>query len=395
MLIDRIKSLSLKYYPKVVEFRSHLHAHPELSFQEFNTASFIQTELTRIGVPWETCATTGVVAQLKGTLPSENAIALRADIDALPIQETEGREYGSTVPGVMHACGHDVHTASLLGVIHILNDLKDEFGGTISFIFQPGEEKLPGGASLMIKEGLLKKIPAEQILAQHVLPQLEVGKVGFRPGKYMASTDELYLTIKGKGGHGAQPQQTIDPIAIAAQVITALQQVVSRIADPRMPSVLTFGKILGLGATNIIPDEVKMEGTFRTLNEEWRNLAHEKMREITEAIVKGFGAECKFEIRRGYPALVNEERLTKEIRTYAEEYVGAENVIDLDLWMAGEDFAFFAQEISGCYYRLGTGNKEKGITSPVHTSTFDIDTEALKISTGLMAFLALRQLGNR
>lgn len=394
MLKNEIKKLAQQILSEVIADRRHLHAHPELSFVEFETSSFIQQKLDELGIPWESLANTGVVGLLKGNLPSDAVIALRADIDALPIQEVAGREYGSLNPGKMHACGHDVHTSSLLGVANILSTLKDKFGGTVKFIFQPGEERLPGGASLMIKEGVLQNPVPDSVLGQHVMPSIEVGKVGFRAGKYMASTDELYVRVKGRGGHGAQPQQNIDPIVITAHIITALQQIVSRVGDPRIPSVLSFGKIIGDGATNIIRDEVYLEGTFRTFDENWREKAHQKMKKIAVGIAESMDATCEFEIRKGYPVLVNNEQLTSDVRVFAEDYLGKENVEDLDLWLAGEDFAFYSQHAHACFYRLGTGNAEKGITSAVHTSTFDIDEDALQLSTGLMAFLALKQLGN-
>lgn len=394
MLKEDIKFLSKQIFPEVVANRRHLHANPEISFEEFETSLFVQNKLDQIGIPWEVMANTGVVAHLKGNLPSDKTLALRADMDALPIHEVAGREYGSKNVGKMHACGHDAHTSSLLGAAEILNRLKDKFGGTIKFIFQPGEEKLPGGASIMIKEGVLENPSPSAVIGQHVMPMIEAGKIGFRSGKYMASSDEIYVKIKGKGGHGAQPQQNIDPIVIAAHIITALQQIVSRIADPKIPSVLSFGKIIAEGATNVIPDEVYLEGTFRTFSEDWRVKAHEKMRKMAVGIAESMDASCDFEIRKGYPVLVNEETLTKQTRTFAEDYLGKENVVDLDLWLAAEDFAFYSQQVPACFYRLGTGNKELGITSPVHTSTFDIDENALELSTGLMAYLAVKQLGN-
>jgi amidohydrolase len=394
MLKEDIKFLSKQIFPEVVANRRHLHANPEISFEEFETSLFVQKKLDEIGIPWEVMANTGVVAHLKGNLPSDKTIALRADMDALPIHEVAGREYGSKNAGKMHACGHDAHTSSLLGAAEILNALKDRFGGTVKFIFQPGEEKLPGGASIMIKEGVLENPNPSAVIGQHVMPMIEAGKIGFRSGKYMASSDEIYVKVKGKGGHGAQPQQNIDPIVITAHIITALQQIVSRIADPKIPSVLSFGKIIAEGATNVIPDEVYLEGTFRTFSEDWRVKAHEKMKKMAVGIAESMDASCDFEIRKGYPVLVNEESLTKQTRTFAEDYLGKENVVDLDLWLAAEDFAFYSQQVPACFYRLGTGNKELGITSPVHTSTFDIDENALELSTGLMAYLALKQLGN-
>ncbi|MGK9117852.1 M20 metallopeptidase family protein [Olivibacter jilunii] len=394
MLKESIQALAQTIFSEIVDTRRHLHANPELSFQEYNTSVFVKEKLDALGIAWEEMANTGIVALIKGEQVGDGVIALRADMDALPIKEVEGRPYGSKNRGVMHACGHDVHTSSLLGTAKILASLKNQFAGTVKLIFQPGEEKLPGGASIMIKEGALENPKPQAIIGQHVMPLIDAGKVGFRAGKYMASTDELYVTVKGKGGHGAQPQQNIDPIVITAHIITALQQIVSRVADPKMPTVLSFGKINAEGATNVIPNEVKLEGTFRTFDEEWRKEAHKKMKKMAEGIAESMGGSCEFEVRHGYPYLVNNEALTKEARGYAVEYLGQENVLDLDLWMAGEDFAFYSQVTDACFYRLGTRNEEKGITASVHTPDFDVDEKALSISTGLMAYIALKRLGN-
>jgi len=395
MLKEAVQQEAQSIFSGVVQHRRHLHSHPELSFEEYHTSAFIKGELDALGIPWQAIAGTGIVALIKGEKEGNNeVVALRADIDALPIMEVEGRSYGSQNKGVMHACGHDVHTSSLLGTAKILTNLKAEFGGTVKLLFQPGEEKLPGGASLMIRDGALENPKPKAIIGQHVMPLIEVGKVGFRSGKYMASTDELYVTVTGKGGHGAQPQLNIDPIVITAHIITALQQIVSRIADPKMPTVLSFGKIVADGATNVIPNEVKLEGTFRTFDEKWRAEAHQKMKKMAEGIAESMGAHCDFEVRKGYPFLVNEEVLTAQVRGFAEEYLGKENVLDLDLWMAGEDFAFYSQVTDACFYRLGTRNEALGITSAVHTAQFDIDENALAISTGLMAYIALKRLGN-
>lgn len=394
MLKESIQALAQTIFSEIVDTRRHLHANPELSFQEYNTSVFVKEKLDALGIAWEEMANTGIVALIKGEQVGDGVIALRADMDALPIKEVEGRPYGSKNIGVMHACGHDVHTSSLLGTAKILASLKNQFAGTVKLIFQPGEEKLPGGASIMIKEGALENPKPQAIIGQHVMPLIDAGKVGFRAGKYMASTDELYVTVKGKGGHGAQPQQNIDPIVITAHIITALQQIVSRVADPKMPTVLSFGKINAEGATNVIPNEVKLEGTFRTFDEEWRKEAHKKMKKMAEGIAESMGGSCDFEVRHGYPYLVNNEALTKEARGYAVEYLGQENVLDLDLWMAGEDFAFYSQVTDACFYRLGTRNEEKGITASVHTPDFDVDEKALSISTGLMAYIALKRLGN-
>jgi len=391
---DKIQALSNNIFDQVVGYRQHLHSNPELSFKEFETSAFIKKLLTDWGIPFSDMANTGIVGVIKGDLPSDKIIALRADMDALPILEANEKPYASKNAGVMHACGHDVHSSSLLGSAYILNSLKAEFGGTIKLIFQPGEEVLPGGASIMIKEGVLENPKPQSIIGQHVMPLIETGKVGFRSGIYMASTDELYVTVHGKGGHGAQPHQNIDPVLIASHIIIALQQIVSRNADPRLPSVLSFGKVQANGATNIIPNEVKIEGTFRTLNEEWRKEAKRLMKKMAEGIAESMGGSCDFRIMDGYPYLINEEKLTANARGFAEDYLGKENVVDLDIWMAAEDFAYYSQVTDACFYRLGTGNKEKGTTYSVHTPNFDIDEDALRTSTGLMAYVALKQLGN-
>lgn len=394
MIKDKIQALSGNIFEQVVGFRQHLHANPELSFKEFQTSAFIKGILTEWGIPFTEMANTGVVGLIKGDLPSDKIIALRADMDALPILEANDKPYASKNPGVMHACGHDVHSSSLLGTAYILNTLKAEFGGTVKLIFQPGEEILPGGASIMIKEGVLENPKPQHILGQHVMPLIDAGKVGFRSGIYMASTDEIYVTVRGKGGHGAQPHQNIDPVLITSHIIVALQQIVSRNADPRLPSVLSFGKVIANGATNIIPNEVKLEGTFRTLNEEWRKEAKRLMKKMAEGIAESMGGSCEFNIMDGYPYLINEEKVTANARAVAEEYLGKEHVIDLDIWMAAEDFAYYSQITDACFYRLGTGSKEKDTCYSVHTPNFDIDEDALRVSTGLMAYMAVKQLGN-
>jgi amidohydrolase len=391
---EKIQQLSAKIYHDVVGYRHHIHANPELSFKEFQTSMFIKEKLTAWGIEFKDMANTGIVGLIKGELASDQIIALRADMDALPIHEANDKPYRSKNHGVMHACGHDVHSSSLLGTAYILNELKAEFGGTIKLVFQPAEEVLPGGASIMIKEGVLENPKPNSMIGQHVMPLIETGKVGFRSGIYMASTDELYVTVHGKGGHGAQPHQNIDPVLITAHIIVALQQIVSRNADPRLPSVLSFGKVNANGATNIIPNEVKLEGTFRTLNEEWRKEAHRLMKKMAEGIAESMGGTCEFNIMHGYPFLINEEQLTANVISYAQDYLGKENVIDLDIWMAAEDFAYYSQVTDACFYRLGTGNEAKGTTYSVHTPNFDIDEDALKTSTGLMAYIALKQLGN-
>jgi len=391
---EKIQELSKNIFDEVVGNRRHLHSHPELSFHEVETSAFVARKLEEMGLQYHKMADTGLVVLIKGDKPSNQVVALRADMDALPILEANDVPYKSQNNGVMHACGHDAHTSSLLGTAKILTELKSQFAGTVKLIFQPAEEKLPGGASLMIKEGVLENPKPQAVLGQHVMPLIDAGKVGFRSGKYMASTDEIYVTVKGKGGHGAQPQQNIDPVMITAYMLTALQQIVSRFADPKSPSVLSFGKVIANGATNVIPNEVYLEGTFRTMDEKWRGEAHIKMKKMAEGIAESMGGSCEFNIMRGYPFLINEEKLTARTRTNAEDYLGKENVLDLDIWMAAEDFAYYSQVADSCFYRLGTRNESRGITSSVHTPTFDVEEDAFKISTGLMAYLALKQLGN-
>ncbi|MDO3626891.1 M20 family metallopeptidase [Mucilaginibacter sp. BT774] len=394
MTKEHIQELSQNIFNEVVANRRHLHANPELSFHEVETSAYVARKLEDMGLEYHKMANTGLVALIKGDKPSDKVVALRADMDALPILEANDVPYKSKNNGVMHACGHDAHTSSLLGTARILTELKSQFAGTVKLIFQPAEEKLPGGASLMIKEGVLENPKPQAVLGQHVMPWIDAGKVGFRAGKYMASTDEIYVTVKGKGGHGAQPQANIDPVIITAHILTALQTIISRYNDPKSPSVLSFGKVIANGATNVIPNEVYLEGTFRTMDEAWRSDAHKKMKKMAEGIAESMGGSCEFNIIKGYPFLINEEKLTNAVRGYAEDYLGKENVLDLDIWMAAEDFAYYTQVADSCFYRLGTRNESRGITSSVHTPTFDVEEDAFKVSTGLMAYLALKQLGN-
>jgi amidohydrolase len=393
-LLEKIKSLSTQYSEQVVEFRRHIHANPELSYQEFKTAKFVAQQLVSFGLsPKEGVATTGLVVEIEGKNPGKRTVALRADMDALPIQETNNVTYKSKVQGVMHACGHDVHTSSLLGTAKILNSVKDQFEGTVRLIFQPGEEKNPGGASYMIRDGVLKNPEPSGIIGQHVFPLLPVGKIGFREGMYMASCDEIYLKVIGKGGHGAAPDLGIDPVVIASHIIIALQQIISRNASPKQPTVLTFGRVIAEGATNIIPNEVNIAGTFRAMNEEWRASALQKITKMAESLAEGMGGKCEVEISKGYPYLENNPELTRRIRAAAEAYVGKENVVDLEITLGAEDFSYYSQIIPASFYRLGTRNDAKGITSYVHTPTFDIDEDSLKIGPGLMAWMAVQELG--
>ncbi len=386
-MIDKIKLLAKQYAPDFIAIRHHLHANPELSYQEFQTSQFVQQKLQEYGIPFEIKATTGVVGLLKGKNPERRIIALRADMDALPIMEENDVPYKSTKNGVMHACGHDVHTTCLLGAAKILHELKNEWEGTIKLIFQPGEEKNPGGASLMIKEGVLEDPKPQAIFGLHVNPQLETGKLSFRPGMAMASADELYFSIRGKGGHAAAPHLTTDTLLIASHLVIALQQVISRNCDPFSPSVLSITSIQGGHTTNVIPSEVKMMGTFRATDEAWRAKAHDLIYKIAAELVHSMGGEVDIHIDKGYPAVYNDEKLYLQARDKACEFMGADKVEVTEMRMGAEDFGYYSQVIPGCFYRLGTANKTKGITSGVHTPTFNIDENAIEIGIGIMAWL--------
>ena len=389
-LLSIIKQKSEQYFAEVQAIRHHIHAHPELSFQEHATAAFVAGKLAEWGISCQTgVAGTGVVGVIQGLNPDKHCVALRADMDALPIQEENETAYCSQNSGVMHACGHDVHTSCLLGAARILNDLKNEWEGTVKLIFQPGEEKHPGGASLMIADGVLENPKPNGIFALHVYPHLPTGTTGFRQGQYMASADEIYITIEGKGGHAALPHQTIDPIAISALVITGLQQVISRKGNPLIPSVLTFGKIQGGFATNVIPGKVEILGTFRTMNEKWRYEAHQWIKDFTEQTCAAYGAKAIVEIPVGYPSLFNNPALTARAEQWAKDYVGSENVHELDMRMAGEDFSFYTHHVPGCFFRIGTNKDGTEFTAPVHNSRFDINEESMKTGMGMMAWCAV------
>ncbi|MFN3528822.1 MAG: M20 family metallopeptidase [Bacteroidia bacterium] len=393
MLNDQIRKLAAELNKEVVKHRRHLHANPELSFEEVQTAAYVQEQLRLLGIPFNSgIAGHGVVGMISGKNPNKRVVALRADMDALPIVEANEVPYKSQREGVMHACGHDAHTASLLGTAAILKQLEPQLEGSIKLIFQPAEERLPGGASLMIKAGVLQNPKPASIIGQHVMPLIPAGKVGFRSGMYMASADEITMVVRGKGGHAAMPHMNTDTVMITAQILVALQQLVSRYANPTIPSVLSFGKITAEGAFNIIPNEVVVLGTFRTMDEKWRKEAHLRMQQIAVEMAKAMGGSCDFQINVGYPFLVNNPEVTARARRAAEAYLGADRVVDLDLWMAAEDFAYYSQVADACFYRLGTRNEAAGITSSVHTPSFDIDETALEIGCGLMAAIAVHEL---
>ncbi|WP_121354640.1 M20 metallopeptidase family protein [Flavisolibacter nicotianae] len=385
MLQQKLKALAKQYAPDFIEIRHYLHAHPELSYQEFETSKYVQQKLTDYSIPFDIKATTGVVGLIQGKNPDSRIVALRADMDALPIQEENDIAYKSTVPGVMHACGHDVHTTCLLGAAKLLSETRDEWEGTVKLIFQPGEERNPGGASLLIKEGVLENPAPQCIFGLHVNPQLEVGKLSFRGGKVMASADELYITVRSKGGHAAAPHLTADTILIASHLVVSLQQIISRNRNPLSPSVLSISSFQGGFTTNVIPAEVKLMGTFRAMDEDWRFRAHDLIRKHTTELVHAMGAEADVHIDVGYPTVYNNEDLNAKARALAEEWMGRENVEETEIRMGAEDFGFYSQKIPGCFFRLGTANKAKGLTSGVHTPTFNIDESAIETGMGMMA----------
>lgn len=388
-MLSKIKQLSALYAKEFISVRHHLHANPELSYKEFNTSKFIQNKLTEFGISHSVMATTGVVATIEGNKPQSRIIALRADMDALPIQEENDVPYKSVVDGVMHACGHDVHTTCLLGAAKILNELKSEWEGAVKLIFQLGEEKNPGGASLMIKDGVLQNPAPTKIAALHVHPGLAYGKLSFRKGRVMASADEIYITIKGNGGHAAAPHLTQDIVLIASHLIVSLQQIISRHCNPTSPSVLSICSIHAGNATNIIPSELKLMGTLRCMDESWRYKAHKLIEQQVKAIVEGMGATYDLLIDVGYPTVDSEPVLTEQCTHLANEFMGEENVEETELRMGAEDFGYYTQQIPGCFFRLGVRNEEQGIIHNVHTPKFNIDERAIEIGIGMMSWLGV------
>jgi amidohydrolase len=394
MLLTNIRQLAAERLNGTISDRRHLHAHPELSFLEKETSAFVKARLDELGIPWSGMADTGVVGTIRGQRPSDRVVALRADMDALPITELNEFDFASRNNGVMHACGHDAHTASLLATAAILQSLKADWAGTVRLIFQPAEEKLPGGAGLMIREGVLRNPEPAAVLGQHCMPSVPAGKIAIRAGRLMASMDEINVAVHGRGGHGAMPHLLVDPVLISAHLIVALQQIVSRNNNPVTPGVLSFGRVIADGAINVIPDTVYLKGTFRTVDETWRYEAHERMKRMAGQIAAAMGGSCDFDIVCGYPSVQNDERLTGELSDAAVDYLGSDNVLATDPMMIAEDFAYYGQSLPACFYFLGTGNEEKRTTAPLHNPRFNIDESALQLSTGLMAWLALKQLGN-
>lgn len=392
ILINRIKQLADNYFNDIVKIRRYIHQNPELSFGEFNTSDYIASQLEKENIQFKKgFVKTGIVAEIKGENSTKKTIVLRADMDALPIIEKNDILYKSQ-NNAMHACGHDAHVASLIGVAKILNNLRSEFEGTVELIFQPGEELLPGGAIQMIEQGALNNPKPDMVIAQHVFPELQVGKVGFRKGVYMASSDEIYITIKGKGGHAAMPNKTTNIVLVASKIIVALHQMVDSKSPKSVPTVLAFGKVIANGATNVIPNQINIEGTFRTMDENWRQKAHDEIKKIAFLIAEKMGAKCEINIAKGYPVLKNDVDVTKKSITFAQQYLGENNVVELDLRMTSEDFAYYSLYYPATFYRLGISNKEKNILSGLHTSTFNIDEDALKIGMGLMSWIAISLL---
>jgi amidohydrolase len=374
--------------PYSIAIREHIHANPELSFEEYNTSAYIKAQLDALGIQATPMAGTGWVAVIQGQNPDAHCIGFRADFDALPITEKNDVPYKSKNEGIMHACGHDVHTACLLGAAKVLLQTKDTWQGSVKLIFQPGEEKDPGGASIMINEGVLSNPSMDAIFALHVYPHLPAGTIGTRAGTYMASADEVYITVKGKGGHAAMPQLCIDPILIAAQLLTSLQTIISRRSNPIDHTVLTFGKISGGTKGNIIPDEVKLDGTLRCMNETWRAKCHALIAEQSKAICQALGGDADVKILVGYPCVHNDETLTAKVNTILQPIIGDAHVETLPLRMTADDFSFYTHKIPGCYIRIGTTNADgTKYNSPVHTNTFDIDSAAIK--TGIEVICGL------
>ncbi len=390
-LKELIRTLTKDNFDKILKHRRHIHQHPELSFEEYNTASYIITQLKALGISYrEGIAGTGIVANIEGKEKGK-VVALRADMDALPIKEDTGLPFSSENEGVMHACGHDAHTAALLGTAEVLQSLRDKWAGTVLLLFQPGEEKFPGGASLMLKEGALNNPKPDLIIGQHILPDMPAGHVGFKPGMYMASGDEVYLTIKGKGGHAALPHTLNDTILIASHIIVALQQVVARMVPANIPTVLSFGRIEGLGATNIIPGKVEIAGTMRTMNEAWRAKIKTRIREIASGVAKSMGAECIVDIKDGYPVVHNDEPGTRKALDFARNYLDKTCVEEMDIRMTSEDFGYYTQQFPSVFYRFGVGHPEKS-TGALHTPQLNIDESGMETATGMMAWLAVNFL---
>lgn len=393
---EKIKQLAYENAEEIIGYRRWLHQHPELSQQEYGTMEYVAERLRSFGLdPRTGIGKTGCMAMIRGGIePDSYCVALRSDYDALPLKEATGLPFASVNDGVMHACGHDMHTSSLLGATKILTQIKEHLKGSVMVIFEPSEEMYPGGARMMMNDGLFDEVTPNEIYSFHCLPEMDCGKVGMRKGKYMASTDELYWTVKGRGGHGATPHLSVDPILIASHIVVALQQLVSRNASPMMPTTLSFGKFNANGRTNIIPDEVKMEGIIRTFDEAWRLECHEKIRKISCGIAESMGGECDLFIDYGYPYVYNDEDCTQQVYDNASAFLGKENVEWLDMRMTAEDFAFFAQKIPACYFRVGIHIPDTPFCN-LHRPNLMVDERSIELASGLEAYHVWKALENK
>ncbi|MCU4157497.1 amidohydrolase [Carboxylicivirga sp. A043] len=386
----RIKELTKQYLSQIIEIRRHIHQNPELSFEEHQTSAYIQEQLDKMSIPYKAgFVKTGIIAYLKGKNPDKRTIALRADMDALPIQESGSLEFTSRNEGVMHACGHDAHSAALLGAAMVLNELKNEWEGTILLLFQPAEEVFPGGAKLMMEEGCFDDHEPEIIIGQHVLPNMKSGHVGFKSGMYMASGDEVYITVKGKGGHAAMPHALTDNVLIASHIIVALQQIVSRIVPAQIPTVLSFGKVIANGATNIIPETVEIAGTLRTMDEEWRAIIKEKIKAIAKGTAQSMGADVDIDIKDGYPMVYNNEVVTEKAISFSQKFMGNEATELMQTRMTAEDFGYYSQKYPCTFYRFGV-EQQNGETGSLHTPQFNLNEDSLETAAGLMAYLGYK-----
>ncbi|HOE39221.1 MAG TPA: M20 family metallopeptidase [Bacteroidales bacterium] len=386
-LKDKIQKLNEKYFSEIVEFRRHIHQYPELSFKEFETAKYIKSILTKYNIEFdESFGENAVIGIIKGDLSGDN-IALRADMDALPIEELVDSEFKSKVPGVMHACGHDAHVASLLGTAIILQELRNYIKGNIILIFQPAEERNPGGAKILIDKGLLKKYNITKVLGQHVLPELEVGKFNFGSNYVMATSDEIYIKFSGKGGHAALPHKRSDTVLALIHFINEVNELKTKLKSD-MSIIISFGKLSAQGSINVVPETSFAEGTMRTFDEKLRNKIKAKLQVIADKYADYYGCKADLEIRHGYPAVYNDPKLNSKIMDLAKDFLGEENVGELEIRMTAEDFAFYSHEVPSVFYRAGVAGNGKGIAGQ-HTSYFDIDENVFLKSSALMAWFAL------
>jgi len=380
---------------EVIRWRRHIHMYPELSGREFNTAEFVADRLREFGVDEvveEFAGSTAVVGLIRGK--GDRTVALRADMDALPTEEKTGKPYASRVKGIMHSCGHDAHTAMLLGAAKVLCSLKERLNGNVKLIFQPCEERHDcKGAKWLVENGVLKNPDVSVIFALHVFPELPSGFVGTKPGPFLASSDVFRVRIKGKSTHASRPHQGVDPVIMAAQSINALHHIVSRRIDPLEPAVLTIGKIEGGFAENIIPDEVEFDGTIRTLSNDVRRELPKMIERALSGITSAYGGEYEFKFEEGTPPLINDHETTKFAVLKMAELLGSDRVVILERpTMGGEDFSVYLQYVPGTFIRLGVRNEEKGIVYPLHNSKFDIDEDALPVGVAVESYLALKWL---